>query len=57
MTLFGRDLRRDMDFLRGMIGVCPQHDVLFEDLTVREHFEIFAIFKGSKGAEIESLIR
>ena len=28
------------------MGVCPQHDVLFDVLTVREHLDIFAIFKG-----------
>lgn len=31
---------------REKLGVCPQHDVLFENLTPREHLEIFAAFKG-----------
>lgn len=30
-----RDIRDDMDAIRGILGVCPQHDVLFDDLTVR----------------------
>jgi ABC-type multidrug transport system ATPase subunit len=25
-----------------MIGVCPQHDILWHELTAREHLEIFA---------------
>ena len=29
------------------MGVCPQHDILFDDLTVKEHLELFGIFKGS----------
>lgn len=29
-----------------MIGLCPQHDTLYEDLTVKEHLELFATFKG-----------
>jgi len=28
------------------MGVCPQHDVLFEKLTVREHILFFAQLKG-----------
>ena len=36
----------DMDKIRENLGVCPQHDVLFADLTVKEHLELFAAFKG-----------
>lgn len=28
------------------MGVCPQHDILYDTLTVREHLELFAVFKG-----------
>lgn len=28
------------------MGVCPQHDVLYPNLTVREHLEMYAQFKG-----------
>ena len=37
---------REMSTLREMLGVCPQHDVLFDCLTPREHLNIFAAFKG-----------
>jgi len=30
-----------------MLGVCPQHDVLFEMLTPEEHLRLFASFKGT----------
>jgi energy-coupling factor transporter ATP-binding protein EcfA2 len=36
----------DMKKIREDLGVCPQHDVLFADLTVKEHLELFASFKG-----------
>ena len=32
--------------IREMLGVCPQHDTLYENLTVQEHLELFAAFKG-----------
>ena len=33
------------------MGVCPQHDILFDDLTVKEHLELFATFKGMNISE------
>lgn len=35
-----------MDEIRTFMGVCPQHDVLFDDLTVYEHLEFFGKLKG-----------
>ena len=29
-----------------MLGVCPQHDILFDDLSAREHIELYAGLKG-----------
>jgi len=31
--------------IRTTLGVCPQLDVLFEDMTVREHLEMFYTYK------------
>lgn len=44
-----------MDQIRRMTGVCPQHDILFDNLTVREHLEFFSAVRGtpSDGREIE----
>lgn len=36
---------RSMDKIRSMIGVCPQHDILFDNLTVLEHLHFFAAVK------------
>lgn len=35
----------DMDQIRQMTGVCPQHDILFDNLTPKEHLEFFAAVK------------
>lgn len=32
--------------IQKMIGICPQHNVLFEDLTVGEHIVLFSRLKG-----------
>ena len=47
-TVDGIDIFSDMKKLRENLGVCPQHNVLFSDLTVREHLEIFCAMKGKK---------
>jgi ATP-binding cassette subfamily A (ABC1) protein 5 len=31
-----------MEEIRKMTGICPQHDVLFDELTAREHLQFFA---------------
>ncbi|XP_048517910.1 ATP-binding cassette sub-family A member 2 isoform X1 [Dendroctonus ponderosae] len=33
------------------IGLCPQHNLFFPDLTVAEHLEFFARLKGRDGSE------
>ena len=49
-----------MDQARKVMGVCPQHDVLFDLLTPEEHLDIFYEFKGAdktnKKKEIEQLL-
>ncbi len=52
MKVFGCDIRTDMESLRTKMGVCPQHDILFDDLTVEEHLSLFATFKGMDPKEI-----
>ena len=46
----------NVDKFREKIGICPQHDVLFGDLNVREHLEMFAIFKGVSSENVENEI-
>ena len=46
-----------MDQVRTYLGVCPQHDVLFELLTPEEHLDIFYDFKGGDPATKEEEIR
>ena len=43
----------NMDKFRTILGICPQHDVLFDDLTIREHLEMFCIFKGYDSDNID----
>ena len=44
--ILGHSIRNEMDTIRKTIGVCPQHDILWSDLTVEDHLVIFARIKG-----------
>ena len=46
----------NMDKFRTKLGICPQHDVLFPQLTIREHLEMFCIFKGYTSDNIDEEI-
>ncbi|XP_057653241.1 ATP-binding cassette sub-family A member 2-like isoform X1 [Diorhabda carinulata] len=52
----GLDTKRDMDEIRKSLGLCPQHNLFFTDLTVKEHLLFFAKLKGmsSDDASVEA---
>ena len=56
-TVYGRDIASDLDSIRLDMGVCPQHDVLYPDLTVEEHIRLYARLKGVPTAELASVIQ
>lgn len=38
----GYEISQDMVQIRKSLGLCPQHDILFDDLTVAEHLYFYA---------------
>ncbi|KAG7261800.1 hypothetical protein CRUP_037406, partial [Coryphaenoides rupestris] len=48
-----KHLAKDMALIRQSLGLCPQHDVLFDHLTVREHL----LFYTQIPAEVDRMIR
>ena len=45
--VFGHSISHDMTAVHQIMGYCPQHDVLYAELTGREHLELFANIKNS----------
>jgi ATP-binding cassette subfamily A (ABC1) protein 3 len=39
----GKDIKKETDEVRKDTGLCPQHNLLFMDLTVREHLKLLAM--------------
>ncbi|XP_055533385.1 phospholipid-transporting ATPase ABCA3-like isoform X2 [Wyeomyia smithii] len=52
----GFDIRYDVKGLRDSLGLCPQHNVLFDELTVAEHLYFFSKLKGISGVSVDSEI-
>ncbi|KAI8797159.1 ATP-binding cassette sub-family A member 3 [Biomphalaria glabrata] len=42
----GYDIRQEISEVRNSLGLCPQHDILFDNLTVEEHIIFFGLLKG-----------
>ncbi|KAL3869286.1 hypothetical protein ACJMK2_041989, partial [Sinanodonta woodiana] len=59
--IYGKDIRQDIDSIRHSLGMCPQHNVLFDLLTVEEHLWFYARLKGSSSQmvkkEMEQMIK
>ncbi|XP_053393737.1 ATP-binding cassette sub-family A member 2-like isoform X2 [Mercenaria mercenaria] len=51
-SIYGNDIRTDMEIIRQGLGMCPQHNVLFDKLTVEEHLWFYARLKGMKTSDI-----
>ncbi|CAN6923808.1 hypothetical protein Bca52824_087286 [Brassica carinata] len=48
----GLDICNDMDRVYTSMGVCPQHDLLWETLTGREHLLFYGRLKNLKGSDL-----
>lgn len=47
VTIYGQNVHSQINRVPLSMGVCPQHDVLFDNLSVREHILFFAQLKGA----------
>ncbi|OWF34668.1 ATP-binding cassette sub-family A member 3-like [Mizuhopecten yessoensis] len=45
----GCDIRKNIEGVRKSLGLCPQHNILFDNLTTEEHLWFFAKLKGCPG--------
>jgi len=50
-VISGYDIRTDMHAIQQRQGVCMQHDILYPNLSVREHMELYASIKGMSGPD------
>ena len=53
----GLSVQDEMDAIRAKMGVCPQHDVLWRELTSTEHIELFCGIKGIPKDQVSDEVR
>lgn len=53
----GYNIRTQMTKVRQSLGICPQHNILFDDLTVEEHIYFFGRLKGLNKMEVKTEIQ
>ena len=53
----GEDVFDNVEYLRANLGVCPQHDILFNALTPEDHLKLFAIFKGTEPDKVNEQVK
>uniref|UniRef100_A0A669Q6A4 P-type phospholipid transporter n=1 Tax=Phasianus colchicus TaxID=9054 RepID=A0A669Q6A4_PHACC len=52
--ILGWDIRSDIDSIRKSMGMCPQHNVLFDILTVEEHIWFYGRLKGLAEEQVQA---
>jgi len=52
----GYSIKTDMQKIHESLGVCPQHDIVYPLLTVREHLLLYARMKGANKADEKELV-
>lgn len=53
----GSDIRTNLKGARESLGVCPQYNVLFDDMTVANHLRFFCRLKGLKGTAVDAEVK
>lgn len=51
--VFGKEIRRDPDFIKGNIGIVPQDIAIYNDLSAYENVSFFASLYGMKGKQLK----
>lgn len=55
-TLHGFNIRTHMHKIYTLMGVCPQHDILWDPLTARQHLLFYGRLKNLKGQVLEAAL-
>lgn len=53
-NIFGYSIRENIDSVRSILGICPQFDILWNELTGEEHLKLFAGLRDIPNDQIAS---
>ena len=54
--LYGFKLSSELAYIRKSLGFCPQHDVLYPELTVMQHLCFYGKLKGLNGLDLSEAV-
>ena len=54
----GLSVRTEAPAVRRLLGICPQHDILYEELSAIEHLQLYGALKGvhKTASDLEALV-
>ncbi|KAI9140085.1 hypothetical protein BKA69DRAFT_1125967 [Paraphysoderma sedebokerense] len=55
--VFGHRITEDMSAIQSTLGSCPQHDLLWQELTPYEHLRLYSRFKGIAFSVLDKYIK
>jgi len=54
--VYGASILTDMARIRQSLGVCPQFDILWPEITAQEHLALYAAIKGYRGSDARAVV-
>ncbi|EGR27398.1 hypothetical protein IMG5_196680, partial [Ichthyophthirius multifiliis] len=55
--MMGYDINTEMKEIQSIMGVCPQFDILWDELTAEEHLYLFSLLKGVPQNQVQTQIK
>jgi ATP-binding cassette subfamily A (ABC1) protein 1 len=52
--VYGMNIRDEMPSIRDQLGVCPQHNILFDNMTVVEQLQFYGCLKGVSKTQLDA---
>ena len=56
VSVFGKTLTNDINGVQRELGICPQHDILYADLTAMEHLRLYTGLKGATTDNLDKIL-
>ncbi|CAD5209141.1 unnamed protein product [Bursaphelenchus xylophilus] len=56
ILVYGMDIRTDIEDIRKTLGICPQHNILFNDMTVEEQLYFYGALKNIPKKDLDKQV-
>ncbi|ORX83600.1 hypothetical protein BCR32DRAFT_291916 [Anaeromyces robustus] len=57
ILVYNKSVRKNPTSVQSELGICPQHDILYKDLTALEHLRLYSGIKGAKSCpELDDIL-